>query len=261
MDGVNWFKNAIIYHIFIDRFAGCTSDKWNEPVFLGGTIKGITKHLPYLDRLGVNTIWLSPFYKTSAYHGYHITDFFKVDPRFGNVNDLKILVKKVHQRDMRIIADFVPNHCSSQHPYFKEARENKNSPYCRWFYFTHWPDDYVCFLSIKELPKLNLDYEPARDHIVQAAQYWLRKGFDGFRLDHVIGPKHSFWNFFRDALKKEFPNVVLIGEAWMQGIKFRELETVNVRGKVWKWVLGGSSDSLLKEYMGELDGVLDFRFQ
>ena len=75
MDGADWFKNAIIYHIFIDRFAGFPSaDNWDKSIFLGGNIKGIIKKLPYLHNLGTTTLWISPFYKTSAYHGYHITD-------------------------------------------------------------------------------------------------------------------------------------------------------------------------------------------
>ncbi|EMR75077.1 glycosidase [Thermoplasmatales archaeon SCGC AB-540-F20] len=70
MSGVSWFKSAIIYHILIDRFAGFDStDNWNKSTFLGGNIQGIIKKLPYLNDLGITTIWISPFYKTSAYHG------------------------------------------------------------------------------------------------------------------------------------------------------------------------------------------------
>ena len=110
------------------------------------------------------------------------------------------------------------------------------------------------------MPKINLDYEPVREHIIKAAKYWLSLGFDGFRLDHVIGPKHGFWKEFSREIKKDFPNAVLIGEAWMQDIRFNKLKTINVRNKYLKWLLGASSDSLLKEYIVELDGVLDFRF-
>jgi len=258
--GADWFKEAIIYQIFIDRFAGCKSNQWNKPIFLGGNIKGIVEKLHYLQELGINTLWISPFYKTSAYHGYHVTDFFKVDKHFGTLNDIKKLVKEVRKRGMHIIADFVPNHCSSKHPYFVEAQKNKNSKYFNWFYFKKWPDDYLCFLSVKELPKINLDFAPAREHIMHAAKYWLNIGFDGLRLDHVLGPKHDFWIGLKREIKKDFPNAVLIGEAWMYGIKVNELKTINVRRKILKWLLGASSDSLLKEYIGELDGVLDFKF-
>jgi len=261
MANVNWFKDAIIYQIFIDRFVGCKSEGWNKPVFLGGNIKGIIEKLSYIKELGINTLWISPFYKTSAYHGYHITDFFKIDPHFGTVDDIKKLIREVHMLRMQIITDFVPNHCSWKHPYFLDAQKNKNSKYYNWFYFKRWPNDYLCFLNFKELPKINLDYAPARDYITKAAKYWLSLGFDGFRLDHVIGPTHQFWEQFKKEIKKDYPNAVLIGEAWMKGIKFNELKTINVRRKLVKWLFGACPDALLKEYVGELDGVLDFRFQ
>lgn len=262
MTGVEWFKDSIIYHILIDRFAGFdSSENWYKPDFLGGNLNGITKNIDYLKELGINTIWISPFYQTSAYHGYHITDFFKVDPHFGTLKDLENLISTFHNEGIKIIADFVPNHCSKHHPFFREGQRSKSSEYYKWFYFTNWPENYLCFLSVRDIPKLNLDYPPARNHITDAAKYWLSLGLDGYRLDHVIGPSHNFWKNFRKEIKTKFPKAVLIGEAWMQGIKFNELKTINLRFKFLKWLLGASSDQLLKEYIGELDGVLDFRFQ
>lgn len=256
-----WFKNAIIYQILIDRFVGCESNGWDKPEFLGGDIRGIIDKLNYIRGLGVNTIWISPFYKTSAYHGYHITDFFKVDPHFGSEEHLKELIDEVHKTDMRIIADFVPNHCSHKHPYFVDAQNNEDSIYRKWFYFRKWPNNYLCFLSSEELPKLNLDNEETRTHIINAAKYWLSLGIDGYRLDHCVGPKHEFWEIFRDEIKGDYSDCVLIGEAWMMGAKFKELRTINVRRKYLKLSRRGALDSLLKEYVGELDGVLDFEFQ
>ena len=206
MDDVEWFRNSVIYQIFIDRFAGFQStEHWEQPVFIGGNLKGIIDKLPYLMDLGVNTLWISPFYQTSAYHGYHITDFYKVDPHFGTIEDVKELINAVHQNQMHILADFVPNHCSSNHPFFKDAQKNENSQYKDWFCFTKWPKEYLCFLSVKELPKLNLENPATRDHIVNAANYWLSLGFDGFRLDHVIGPSHTFWKYFQSEIKKGYP--------------------------------------------------------
>ena len=262
MSNADWFKDTVIYHILIDRFAGFKStENWERPEFLGGNIKGIIEKLSYLEDLGINTIWISPFYKTSEYHGYHITDFFEVDPHFGTTNDVKELIEKVHKKGMKIIADFVPNHCSRNHPYFQDAQRNMDSKFRSWFYFDKWPDRYRCFLSIKQIPKINLDNENARAYIINAAKHWLSLGFDGYRLDHCIGPSHDFWQEFTKEIKKMFPSVVLIGEAWMKGIKFRELKTINIRNKTIKWLFGASSDKLLAEYIGELDGVLDFRFQ
>ena len=257
-----WLKNAIIYHILIDRFSGFKlKDNWQEPIFLGGNIKGIIKKIPYLQQLGIDTIWISPFYKTSAYHGYHITDFYEVDPHFGTKKDLQDLIEELHQADMKIIADFVPNHCSHLHPFFKKAKENQNSHYRKWFYFKRWPDQYLCFLSFKEIPKLNLENKDTRDHIMNAALYWLSFGLDGFRLDHVIGPSQKFWSYFSKMIKTNYPESVLIGEAWMQGIRFHELNTINMKGKYVKWLFGHSSDYLLISYQGLFDGVLDFHGQ
>ena len=262
MDNLDWFRDSVIYHILIDRFAGFKSTfDWDKPIFLGGNIKGIIDKLHYLKDLGINTIWISPFYQTSSYHGYHITDFYNVDPHFGDLNDIKNLVNEVHNQEMHIITDFVPNHCSKEHRFFKEAQSDRFSKYCDWFYFKNWPDDYLCFLSIKDLPKLNLNNPETKKYIIDAAKYWLSLNFDGFRLDHVIGPSHSFWMEFKNEIKKNYPNVVLIGEAWMMGIKRKELETINIKNKLLKSFLGLTTDKLLKEYVGELDGVLDFVFQ
>ncbi len=262
MNNLSWFKDSIIYQTLIDRFAGFKkTENWDKPQFLGGNIKGITEKLLYLKELGINTIWITPFYKCSEYHGYHITDFFEIDPHFGTIDDLKELIGSAHKMNIKIIADFVANHCSSIHPFFIDAQRNKNSKYRDWFYFKKWPDDYLCFLSIRQLPKINLKNFDARNHIINAAKYWLSLGFDGFRLDHVIGPSHRFWIDFRKEIKTVYPEVIFIGEAWMMGIKFDELKTVNVKNKYLKWLQSSNPDSLFKEYYTELDGVLDFTFQ
>ena len=261
MANADWFKQAIVYHIVIDRFAGFKSRDWNKPEFLGGNIKSITEKLGYLKELGVNTLWLSPFCETSAYHGYHVTDFMKVEPNFGELKDLEELIKKANDSGIRIIADFVPNHCSKHHPFFLEAQKDKSSKYFKWFTFNKWPHDYLCFLDVKELPKLNLDYPETKDYIINAAKYWLSIGIDGFRLDHVIGPKHSFWKYFRKEIKAAYPQAVLIGEAWLEGIQFKHLKTIQIKNKFIRWLFGVSQDNVQKEYYGELDGILDFRFQ
>lgn len=258
----NWLKNSIIYHILIDRFAGFKSiNGWDKPNFLGGNIRGIIENLSYLKKLGINTIWISPFYKTNEYHGYHITDFFEVDPHFGNKDDLKELIKLAHDMQFKIITDFVPNHCSKYHPYFKDAQEKINSEYRNWFYFIKWPNNYLSFLSIDDIPKLNLDNTETRNHIINAAKYWLDFGFDGFRVDHVIGPSMDFWKEFNHEIKKSFSNKILIGEAWMKGIKFKELKTLKIPYKYIKWFKNSSSDNIFREYINVFDAVLDFKFQ
>jgi cyclomaltodextrinase len=257
----DWFQTAIVYQVLIDRFAGLASADRLQPEFLGGNLCALTEKLPYLETLGINTLWLSPFCETNAYHGYHVTDFYKIEPRFGTLDDLKRLIECAHASGIRVIADFVPNHCSDRHPFFLDAQKNRRSRYRNWFLFTEWPDRYLCFLDIKQLPKLNLDCPEARDHIIGAAKQWLSLGLDGFRLDHVIGPGHSFWRCFRAELKKDHAEAVLIGEAWLEGINRHHLKTIHVKNRYFRWLLGVSQESIQREYYGELDGVLDFRFR
>ncbi|MHB8770999.1 MAG: alpha-amylase family glycosyl hydrolase [Syntrophales bacterium] len=261
MASTDWFRNAIIYHLLIDRFAGYSSPEGLRAEFLGGNLPALAEKLPYLEELGINTLWLSPFCKTSAYHGYHVTDFFQVEPRFGTPDDLKRLIARAHAADIRVITDFVPNHCSRSHPFFQEAQQNRHSRYFSWFLFTGWPDRYLCFLDVPELPKLNLDYPEARDHIVSAAKKWFSFGLDGFRLDHVIGPTHAFWKHFRAEIRRDYPAAVLIGEAWLEGINRRHFTTLRIKNRCLRRLFGVSQEAIQKEYIGELDGVLDFRFR
>ena len=183
-----WLDEAVFYQIFIDRFAGFkTTNNWEKPDYLGGNIKGITSKLTYIKDLGANAIWITPFNKGTAYHGYHITDFYRVDENFGTEEDLLELIKAAHTNNIKIIFDFVPNHCSNQHPYFIDAINNEDSEYRDWFIFKSWSNDYQCFRYYKELPKLNLDNEDVRQYLLGAARKWLNLGFDGVRIDHIVG--------------------------------------------------------------------------
>jgi glycosidase len=245
---MDFWKNLTIYHIFIDRFAGFDSGADDtRPNWTGGNIKGIIKKITYLKNLGITAVWLSPFYKGSSYHGYHVTDFYEVDDHFGGKNDLKSLVNICHQSNIRVIMDCVPNHCSSQHPFFVQTQKNKNSKYKNWFTFTKWPHDYLCFLTVKDLPKLNLKNRETRDYIIQNTLYWLKEfDFDGLRLDHAIGPSHDFWKEFREKIKGGVKKeIVLVGEVWREG---DELSSE------------GIGDISMLSYVNILDGCLDFTF-
>lgn len=261
----SWFENAVIYHVFLDRFSrGKAEDPLPgdcaEPGFCGGDLRGVTDRLDYLADLGVDTILLTPFHETAAYHGYHITDYHSVDPRFGGMDALQELLASAHERGMRILMDFVPNHVHETHPFFVEARSDPKSDKADWFYFTRWPDRYLSFLDVSELPKLDLDHPPARRYMIDVALYWLRQGFDGLRLDHVVGPSHDFWKAFRAAIQRDFPEAVLIGEVSLAGLRFRHLKTIRVDGKLLLYLYGllGTSEPAMRKYVGVLDGVLDF---
>jgi glycosidase len=258
----SWFADAIVYHILVDRFAGYDPEAdWKKPRFMGGNLKGIISRIPYLTDLGINTLWLSPVFKTTAYHGYHVTDFYSTDKRFGSTDDLKELIARAHQNNLRVILDFVPNHCSVKHPYFREALGNRHSPYRKWFYFNNFNDNYRCFLHHRDLPKFNLDFGPARDHVTGAARYWLSLGIDGFRLDHAIGPSHRFWRHFRQEVKTVNPEALLIAEAWLEGIGFNMLNTISVKHKYLRWLFRFNPWNVVAEYAGEMDGALDFHFR
>ena len=170
MNDSPWLKSAVIYHIFIDRFLrggargshGRSSPAGSEaePVFCGGNLQGVAEKMDYLSELGINTVWLSPFNKTTAYHGYHITDFFKVEERFGGQKGFEKLVKAARSHRIRLIMDFVPNHVSVEHPIFRQAIRNKRSPFRQWFYWTK-NVSYARYLGVAELAKVNLDSKPA----------------------------------------------------------------------------------------------------
>jgi glycosidase len=157
-------------------------------------------------------LYLSPIFPSPSHHGYDTTDFFGIEPRLGALEDFKTLLNDAHQHQMRVVLDFVPNHCSDQHPIFRDAIQNPNSAYRDWFTFKHWPDEYATFFGVRSLPQLNLRCPPARQHILDAASYWLKLGVDGFRLDYAIGPTPDFWAAFRQAIRTVKPDCWTFGE-------------------------------------------------
>lgn len=266
-----WLRNAVIYNVFIDRFyrsrnspLGKAKVKDEEPVFCGGDLSGVIEKLSYLEDLGINTIWLSPFTRTASYHGYHITDYFSVEERFGGNVALDKVLLAAKQRKMKVIMDFVPNHVHNTHPWFQSAKQSKTSPYRDWFYWKK-NGDYLKFLNFQELPKLNLDNSACRREIIKAAKFWVAKGIDGFRLDHVLGASLNFWQEFRKEItsfKEDFP---LIGEAYFWGIRREFLDTIQVPEKehyLFAQQTGTDIyDGVMQEYVGVMDGLLDFQFQ
>ncbi|HXK38210.1 MAG TPA: alpha-amylase family glycosyl hydrolase [Candidatus Paceibacterota bacterium] len=267
--------NTVIYQIFIDRFAVPKppldpthpeidpGDKMarpddTKPIFCGGTLRGIIEHFDHLKGLGISAIWLSPFYKGEAYHGYHPTDLYAVDPHFGTEEDLKELIALCHKNGIKIIADFVPNHVSDKHPYFLDAQRNFMSKYRDWFYFTNWPNSYLTFLSVKELPKLNLENLDTRAYIIEAAEKWMDMGFDGLRLDHIQGASDGFWKAFFGVMTTKYPDAAYIGEAWLDGTTLKHLKTINTPNKLLAWLRG--TPYLMQHYLEFFPSVLDFEF-
>ncbi len=206
-----WENNSVGYQIFMASFADSDGDGM-------GDLRGITSKLDYLDELGVDTLWLTPFQLSNGYHGYEIKDYFTVDPRFGTLDDYRELLYEAHKRGMKVLLDFVLNHTATSNPWFiksqklvKETVKMPDGSYkvidYRNFYTwqnednvpktglaaKQWFKDsngYYYYSSFNSgMPELNFDYQGTRDAILQVALYWMSFGLDGFRLDAV---KHIY---------------------------------------------------------------------
>lgn len=239
----------LLYHILIDRFA-VQDDSRGEVCFKGGSLKGILASLDYIQSLGANGIVLSPFYQTDAYHGYHITDYEQVDPHFGTWDDVRRLVDEAHRRGMVIAADFVANHCHEKNALFAEGKHRD------WFRY-HKDGSVRGFAGLGFLPMFNTDNPEARDYLTERGLDLCRLGFDAIRLDHATGPSYAFWEYFCQTLHAEYPAVCLIGEVWGK-MDFKP----RCRVRYWLNCLRYSRQEARQlEYVGLLDGVLDFSFQ
>jgi cyclomaltodextrinase len=264
------WRNEVIYHILIDRFAGYDPHKNPlKPDYIGGNITGIIENLDYIQDLGATCIYLSPFLKGTGYHGYDTTDFFSVDEHFGTLEQLQELASQVHNRGMKLMIDFAANHCSPQHPYFIDATTDPNSKYRDWFTFRHWPDDYLCWLdklSADKVPKINLENREAREHIIGAALHWTQAlDVDALRLDHVIGPPNNFWREFRQRIKGARPDIFLLAEVLLLGIdlrkSYRGALNLPVPAKaLLRLSLVEQLEAIFTAYESTFDGYIDFPF-
>jgi glycosidase len=122
------------------------------------------------------------------------------------------LIDGAHQRGLRLLLDFVPNHVSYLHPAFQQALADGNSPAASWFTFYQWPDQYKAYFDVQEMPELNLRHPAARQHLLDAAAYWLDFGVDGYRVDYAIGPTPDFWADFRRVTRAANPDCWTFGE-------------------------------------------------
>lgn len=196
MDNFTWWRDGVIYQIYPRSFADGNQDGI-------GDLPGITDHLDYLADLGVNAIWLSPFYPTpDKDFGYDISDYCNVDPRFGTLADFDRLVEEAHKRDIHVIADLVLNHTSDRHPWFLESRSSRDNPRADWYIWqdkipNNWqavfggpawtfvPErgQYYYHMFLPEQPDVNWRNPEVRKAILDVVRFWLERGVDGFRLD------------------------------------------------------------------------------
>lgn len=253
-----------IYHVFIDRFnGGWTTAPANKPDFIGGNIKGIMDKVDYIKSMGYNAIMLTPFFKSNAYHGYHVIDYFTIDEHLGTWEDFDKLITLLHEKGMKLICDYVPNHCHIKHPLFQDAQKNTDSPYRSWFFFDNSKKGgFVSYQNYEDLPKFNLYNEATSDYLISIAVMLAERRVDGLRIDHVIGVPFPFLKKLRCKVKEKNPNLFLFGEAWMGvSLDYTQVEFVNAEQKEKAYKKELSQDDIQLNYVGYLDGVLDFSFR
>ncbi len=249
-----WFKNGIMYQIFVDRFYnGNTGEMiarprkksvvygdWNDIPsyfknqegkiilwdFFGGNLQGVREKLSYLRELGITIIYFNPIFEAASNHKYDTADYFKVDPWFGDESDFISLVKDAERFGISIILDGVFNHTGCDSLYFNKygnypeigAYQSQDSPYYNWYKFIKYPDEYECWWGVEDLPNIN-ELEPTYKQFIygeesSVLEFWMNKGVKGWRLDVADELPDEFIKEFRLAAKKLVPDSVLIGEVW-----------------------------------------------
>ncbi|NIY98848.1 alpha-glucosidase, partial [Salipiger sp. HF18] len=199
----DWWRGAVIYQIYPRSFQDSNGDGV-------GDLLGIAKRLPHIASLGVDAVWISPFFRSPmADFGYDVSDYCDVDPMFGTLSDFDVVIDTAHKLGLKVLMDLVMSHSSIEHPWFKESRSSKDNPRANWYVWADaqldgtppnnwlsifggsaWQWDptrcqYYLHNFLTEQPDLNF-HEPAlQDTLLDVAEFWLHRGVDGFRLDTV----------------------------------------------------------------------------
>ncbi|NLH58071.1 MAG: glycoside hydrolase family 13 protein, partial [Clostridiales bacterium] len=275
----DWFKDAIVYQIFPDRFSkegmdglkntdrqGIIPRQWEETPyykaeqfggqylandFFGGSLVGIINKLDYLKELGITAIYLNPIFEAFSNHRYDVGDYERVDPILGTNDDFKRLCQEAKGRGIRIILDGVFSHTGSNSRYFNKegtypslgAYQSKDSPYYSWYSFKNHPDDYEAWWGIKTLPHTR-ELEPSfMDYILTSdkaiVKRWLDYGGSGWRLDVADELPPEFLRALRKAVKEKMPEAVIIGEVWEDATNKLSY------GKLREYLLGEKLDSVM----------------
>ncbi|OGW79977.1 MAG: maltose alpha-D-glucosyltransferase [Omnitrophica bacterium GWA2_52_8] len=239
-----WYKDAIIYELHVKTFFDSNQNGY-------GDFPGLTQKLDYLQDLGINCIWLLPFYKTPLKDdGYDISDFYEVSPEYGTMRDFQDFVNEAHRRDIKVLIELVLNHTSDQHPWFLESRFSKTSKK-RDFYV--WTDDPKKFKDVRIIfsdteqsnwthdpvsgqyywhrffshqPDLNYDNPEVQKAMMEILTFWLNTGVDGFRLDAVpylferegtscenLPETHAYLKKLRAELDRLYKDKIFMAEA------------------------------------------------
>ncbi|MEM6522348.1 MAG: maltose alpha-D-glucosyltransferase [Bacteroidota bacterium] len=240
-----WFKDAVIYEIHLRAFFDSNEDGI-------GDFPGLLKKLDYLDDLGVNTLWLLPFFPSPLKDdGYDVTNYVDIHPDYGTLVDFKKFLKRAHELDMRVIIELALNHTSDQHPWFQQSRKSRNGSKWRNFYVwndepnkfeearvifsdyekSNWSWDpvakaYYWHRFYHHMPDLNYDSPDVQLEITKVVDFWLKMGVDGLRLASVpylferegtncenLPETHEFLKKLRKHVDKKHPESILLAEA------------------------------------------------
>ena len=213
---IQWWKTGIVYQVYPRSFQDSDGDGV-------GDLQGIRKRLPYLQDLGVDAVWISPiFVSPMADFGYDVADYRAIDPLFGTLEDFDALIAEAHGLGLKLILDFVPNHTSDQHPWFKESRSSRTNAKRDWYIWrdgapdggppnnwlsnfggSGWEWDeatsqfyYHAFLT--QQPDLNWRNPQVRDAMYDVLRFWMDRGVDGFRVDVL-------WQLIKDDQFRDNP--------------------------------------------------------
>jgi maltose alpha-D-glucosyltransferase/alpha-amylase len=239
-----WYQRAVFYEVLVRGFYDGNADGT-------GDLRGLIEKLDYIEWLGVDCLWLLPFYQSPLRDGgYDISDFFSVLPEYGNDDDVTELIEQAHRRGIRIIADMVMNHTSDQHPWFQESRSDRTNPKADWYVWgdddTRWSEARVIFTDTESSnwtwdgrrgqyywhrffshqPDLNFDNLDVQAAMFDVLRFWLDRGLDGFRLDAVpylferdgtngenLPETHEYLKQVRKEVDALYPDRVLLAEA------------------------------------------------
>src|SRR5438552_4158320 len=226
-----WTRGAVCYEVFVRSFYDSNGDGI-------GDLNGLIEKLDYIAQLGASCIWLMPVAASPSYHGYDVSDYYKIEPAYGTNDDFKRLVKQAHRRGIVVLVDMVLNHSSSEHPYFQAALRDTTSPYRAWYRFARmapgkdwhrspFRDEYYYGFFWSGMPDLNYQTPAVREEAKRIATFWLRDmDVDGFRLDAIpylveegaclIGcpGTHAFLHEYAAHIDSVKPGAYTVGEAW-----------------------------------------------
>src|SRR5438067_7247689 len=232
-----WVRGAVCYEVFVRSFYDSDGDGI-------GDLSGLIRKLDYINGLGASCIWLMPVAQSPSYHGYDVSDYYRVEPAYGTNDDFKRLVAQAHRRGIKVLVDMVLNHSSSEHPYFQAALRDTTSAYRTWYRFSRTPlgkgpwggdawhrspvrDEYYYGVFWSGMPDLNYQTPAVRKEANKIATFWLREmGVDGFRLDAVpyvveegaclagCPGTHAFLREYAAHLRSVKPDAYTVGEVW-----------------------------------------------